>query len=104
MAQRAYFQFDDGTGVVDETFYITLGMPGTPGTAYKKLLSASVLDGLTFENEAWRLGQSVGAVGDPAVLLENRDIPLDGFRLRFFDDTNFGYISAPMLRLTHWRG
>jgi hypothetical protein len=31
------------------------------------------------------LGQDVGAVGDPAVLLSNRDIPMNGFRFQMID-------------------
>jgi hypothetical protein len=42
-------------------------------------------DGLTSDGTTVKLGQSTGALGDPAKLLENRDIPLNGFNLLFRD-------------------
>jgi hypothetical protein len=40
-------------------------------------------DGLSVTAAKIRLGQTVGAVGNPAILLENREIPMGGFSLDY---------------------
>lgn len=62
-------------------------------------------DGLSLTGTTVKLGQTVGAVGNPAQLIENREIPLNGNILTFKDGTpSHGHIVMPGLLMTDWFG
>lgn len=75
--------------------------PPPPGPPF---VSTSAVNGLSVDpvSGAIVLGQDVGAVGDPAQLLSDREIPFNGFNLNYkgtginalFDDANSAYSFA----------
>jgi hypothetical protein len=68
---------------------------GIPAAA---LGSTDAVNGLSIENAKVVLGQSLGTAGDPAILLDNREIPIDTFsvllRQGAFGTSSSGAISV----------
>jgi hypothetical protein len=90
-ALQAQLEIQDGTqGNVGDVFTSInnqgLGAWVTPPSGATGVLSAN--DGLSVSGSVAKLGQAVGAIGNPAALTENRQLPMGGFSTNF-DSGNF---------------
>lgn len=66
------------------------GSPNRSSVAGPPFIPTSADNGLSIDTVSGRvvLGQNVGQVGNPARLLNNRQVPLNGFQLNFTDPVN----------------